>query len=131
MKYIASFLAIVSIVVMASFEGTAVSAAAPPDCKAFVRADPSDPMQFTTVTVAIVAACDDIDSLAGTPMSTTWYYRTTTATCSSRITADEDGHEVGYCERFISGATRGYTVRVRICLDIQGWACWWTSFTPR
>lgn len=66
--------------------------------------------------------------VAGVPMRTTWYYRTTTSTCEG--TTGSDG--VASCSRLIGSATIGYRVRIDVALDYQGRTYTaQTGFTPR
>jgi hypothetical protein len=57
------------------------------------------------------------------PMTATWQYKTVTRTCSG--TTNWQG--IAACDRYISGATAGYTVYIDV--DIQGYQVQ-TWFTP-
>jgi hypothetical protein len=66
--------------------------------------------------------------VAGVPMSTSWYYKTTTSYCSG-IT---DGSGTASCSRDISRATKGYTVTIAVAFTYNGQVySTSTGFTPQ
>jgi beta-lactamase superfamily II metal-dependent hydrolase len=61
---------------------------------------------------------------SGKPMSTSWFYKTTTSYCNDGITG-LDG--LASCQRYIGGASAGYQVNISVSID--GYSVT-TSFTP-
>lgn len=60
---------------------------------------------------------------AGQPMTTTWYFRTTTQSCNTGTT---DSNGVAGCTRYIAGATAGYQVNVDVSIGGHTVTTWFT-----
>ena len=78
-----------------------------------------------TVTATIISNGQPV---AGAPMTASWFYKTTTSTCSGQT----DASGVASCTRYIAGATKGYQVRINVSIVWNGQAYTAsTSFTPK
>jgi competence protein ComEC len=87
----------------------------------------TSPSQNSTVTV-YGRIMDQGSPASGSPMETTWHYKTTTSHCSG--TSGSNG--IASCSRSISRATIGYTVIIDVTFTHDGQAySSYTSFTPR
>jgi hypothetical protein len=81
------------------------------------------PSQNETVTVSVLVQTDG-QPAAGIPMTATWHYKTTTATCSG-VSGDNG---IASCSRDFSDATIGYPVRIDMVTTLNG-STWTSSMT--
>ena len=82
-----------------------------------------NPARYTTVTVYGRLVVNGVGQ-ANQTMNTTWYYKTTTSSCSG--TTGPGG--LAECSRYISGATAGYQVNVGTTVAGYGATTWFTPY---
>ncbi len=88
----------------------------------------SSPYQYTTVTVYGQLLLGG-QGVSGATMHTVWHYKTTTSYCDGGPTGSTG---MASCSRYISGASRGYTVVIDVTMSYAGNTYTaQTSFTPR
>lgn len=89
--------------------------------------DDTSPTRNSTVTVFARLIVDGKPA-SGASMVATWHYKSSTPNCTD--TTDSDG--VAACDRKISSATPGYTVRIDVVFNYNGRSySSSTSFTPQ
>ena len=85
------------------------------------------PAQLTKVTVSARIA-NNGQPVVGAPMTASWFYKTTTSTCSGKT----DSSGVASCTRNIGHATLGLPVRINVAITWNGQTYTAsTSFTPK